>query len=108
LLLRYLTRSADAAALPVVTRAAIIWSAPQLLAVPIFSRDLFAYLNQGRLVLAGEDPYTTGVSTLANWFQRGTDIGWAEDATPYGPLFLWLAAGVMRVAGDYVEVAVLL
>jgi hypothetical protein len=108
LLLRYLTKSTDDAALSVVTSAAIIWSAPQLLAVPIFSRDLFAYLNQGRLVLAGEDPYTTGVSTLDNWFQRGTDIGWAEDATPYGPLFLWLAAGMMRVAGDSAELAVLL
>lgn len=91
-----------------VTSAAVIWSAPQLLAVPIFSRDLFAYLNQGRLVLAGEDPYTTGVSALDNWFQLGTDIGWAEDATPYGPLFLWLAAGVMRISGDSAELAVLL
>ncbi|NDK30598.1 polyprenol phosphomannose-dependent alpha 1,6 mannosyltransferase MptB [Nesterenkonia haasae] len=103
-----MTGTGDAAALSTVTSAAVVWSAPQLLAVPIFSRDLFAYLNQGRIVLAGEDPYTTGVSALDNWFQLGTDIGWAEDATPYGPLFLWLAAGVMRLSGDSAELAVLL
>lgn len=102
--------SSDAAAagLRTVTSAAVIWSAPQLFAVPIFSRDVFAYLNQGRLALTGEDPYTTGVSALENWFQLGTDVGWAEDATPYGPLFLWLAAGVMRVSGDSAELAILL
>lgn len=94
--------------LPAATTAAVIWSAPQLLAVPIFSRDVFAYLNQGRLVLAGENPYTTGVSALENWFQLGTDIVWAEDATPYGPLFLWIAAGVMRVSGDSAETGILL
>ncbi|TLP79423.1 hypothetical protein FEF27_02165 [Nesterenkonia sphaerica] len=97
-----------AVSLRVVTAAALAWTSPQLLAVPIFSRDVFAYVNQGRLILAGENPYITGVSSLDNWFQRGTDIGWAEDATPYGPLFLWIAAGVMRVSADSAELAVLL
>ncbi len=91
-----------------VTRAAALWILPQLFVLPIFSRDVFAYLNQGRLVLAGEDPYTTGVSTLENWFQLGTDIVWAEDATPYGPMFLWLEAAVMRVSADQPDLAVLL
>ncbi len=91
-----------------VTAAALIWSIPQLLAVPIFSRDVFAYLNQGRLVLMGENPYTTGVSALENWFQLGTDQVWAEDPTPYGPLFLWIAAGVMDLSGDSAELAILL
>ncbi len=81
-----LRRTLDSAADPLrsVSRAAAAWIIPQLFVLPIFSRDVFAYLNQGRLVLAGEDPYTTGVSTLENWFQLGTDIVWAEDATPYG------------------------
>lgn len=91
-----------------VNVATAIWAAPQLLAVPIFSRDVFAYLNQGRLVLAGEDPYTTGVSTLENWFQLGTDIIWAEDETPYGPLFLWLEAAVMWFSGDNPDLAIFL
>lgn len=95
-------------ALRTVTSAALIWSAPQLLAAPIFSRDVFAYLNQGRLVLMGENPYTTGVSALENWFQLGTDQLWAEDPTPYGPLFLWIGAGVMDITGESAELAILL
>ena len=91
-----------------ISRTAAAWMLPQLFVLPIFSRDVFAYLNQGRLVLQGEDPYTTGVSTLENWFQLGTDIVWAEDATPYGPLFLWLEAAVMRVSADQPDLAVFL
>lgn len=97
-----------AGSLRVVNFATAAWAAPQLVVIPIFSRDVFAYLNQGRLVLAGEDPYTTGVSTLENWFHLGTDVIWAEDKTPYGPLFLWLEAAVMRVAGESPDAAILL
>ncbi|MCH8571452.1 polyprenol phosphomannose-dependent alpha 1,6 mannosyltransferase MptB [Nesterenkonia sp. AY15] len=91
-----------------VNAAVVLWSLPQLVALPIFSRDVFAYLNQGRLVLAGQDPYTTGVSTLDNWFQLGTDILWAESETPYGPLFLWLEAAVMNIAGESPDLALFL
>ncbi|WP_168198536.1 polyprenol phosphomannose-dependent alpha 1,6 mannosyltransferase MptB [Nesterenkonia sp. NBAIMH1] len=95
-------------ALKTVNIAVALWSLPQLIVVPIFSRDVFAYLNQGRLVLAGQDPYVSGVSTLENWFHLGTDPLWAEDETPYGPLFLWIEAAVMRIAGDAPDLAILL
>ncbi|WP_460681962.1 polyprenol phosphomannose-dependent alpha 1,6 mannosyltransferase MptB [Nesterenkonia populi] len=95
-------------ALKTVNIAVVLWSLPQLIAIPIFSRDVFAYLNQGRLVLAGQDPYVTGVSALDNWFHLGTDPVWAEDETPYGPLFLWIEAAVMRVAGDAPDLAIFL
>lgn len=91
-----------------VNFATALWAAPQLFVIPIFSRDVFAYLNQGRLVLAGEDPYTTGVSTLDNWFHLGTDVVWAQDETPYGPLFLWIEAAVMAVAGNNPDLAIFL
>lgn len=91
-----------------VNWATAVWAAPQLLVIPIFSRDVFAYLNQGRLVLAGEDPYTTGVSSLENWFQLGTDVTWAQDETPYGPLFLWLEAAVMQISGENPDLAIFL
>ncbi|MBE1523910.1 polyprenol phosphomannose-dependent alpha 1,6 mannosyltransferase MptB [Nesterenkonia lutea] len=94
--------------LRVVNAATVLWSLPQLIAIPIFSRDVFAYLNQGRLVLAGQDPYTTGVSTLDNWFQLGTDILWAESETPYGPLFLWIEAAVMSWAAESPDLALFL
>lgn len=76
-----------------------LWSLPQLFALTIFSRDMLAYLNQGRQVLAGQNPYESGISNLPNWFQLGTDTMWAEDATPYGPMFLWIEGAVVGITG---------
>jgi alpha-1,6-mannosyltransferase len=72
-----------------VVLAVCAWSLPLFFAVPIFSRDVYAYVGQGRLMLAGQNPYTTGISALENWFMLGTDPTWAEARTPYGPYFLW-------------------
>lgn len=94
--------------LKVVKKAVWTWSAPMLLALPIFSRDVFAYIGQGRLVDAGQDPYVTGISSLNNWFQLGTDITWAQDETPYGPLFLLLEYWVFRAVGFSPDLSVLL
>lgn len=80
-----------------VVAAIIAWSLPLFLAVPIFSRDVYAYIGQGRLMEAGENPYTTGISTLDNWFMLGADPAWAESRTPYGPYFLWLAHLVVKI-----------
>lgn len=84
------------------------WSLPLLLAVPIFSRDVYAYTGQGRLVMEGQNPYTVGISTLNNWFALGADPAWAENRTPYGPYFLWLARGVVELTGAQPDVSVLL
>ena len=94
--------------LKAVKKAVWTWSAPMLLALPIFSRDVFAYIGQGRLVDAGQDPYVTGISSLNNWFQLGTDITWAQDETPYGPLFLLLEYWVFRAVGFSPDLSVLL
>ncbi len=71
-----------------------MWSFPLLFAAPLFSRDVYSYYTQGRLMIEGYDPYTTGVSVLPGWFQDGVDPMWAESPTPYGPLFLLLSRGV--------------
>lgn len=86
-------------ALRTVNLALMLWCLPQLAALPIFSRDIFAYVGQGRLMVAGQDPYTDGISTLSNWFQLGTDATWANDGTPYGPVFLWIEEAVVAVTG---------
>lgn len=95
-------------ALRVVNWSVALWSLPHLLCLPIFSRDVYAYVNQGRLVLAGEDPYVVGVSQLDNWFHFGTDVMWAHSETPYGPMFLWIEAAVMRLTDNAVDPAVFL
>ena len=77
---------------------AAVWSAPLLLAPPLFSRDVYSYYAQGRLFQEGFDPYLTGVSVVPGWFQDGVDPMWAETPTPYGPLFLILERTVATVA----------
>ncbi|GFZ80195.1 polyprenol phosphomannose-dependent alpha 1,6 mannosyltransferase MptB [Nesterenkonia alkaliphila] len=94
--------------LRIVNIATAVWSVPHLLCVPIFSRDVYAYVNQGRLVLAGRDPYQDGVSQLDNWFHFGTDPMWAQSETPYGPMFLWIEAAVMQITNQHVDTAVFL
>ena len=84
------------------------WSLPLLFCVPVFSRDVYAYTGQGRLVMEGQDPYEVGISTLNNWFALGADPAWAENRTPYGPYFLWLARGVVGLTGAQPDISVLL
>ncbi|MEX5305157.1 polyprenol phosphomannose-dependent alpha 1,6 mannosyltransferase MptB [Kocuria sp. CPCC 205258] len=91
-----------------VVLAVCAWSLPLFFAVPIFSRDVYAYVGQGRLMLAGQNPYTTGISALENWFMLGTDPTWAEARTPYGPYFLWLARAVVALTGAQPDLSVLL
>lgn len=72
-----------------------VWTAPLLVAPPLFSRDVYSYIAQGRLLRAGLDPYTHGVAWLPGWFQLGVDPAWADTPTPYGPLFLALQSLVV-------------
>lgn len=91
-----------------VRRAVWWWTVPLLACVPIFSRDVFSYTQQGRMVAAGLDPYTDGVSQLPGWFMYGADSIWAESPSPYGPLFLGLAELIWRVSAGVPDIAVLL
>ncbi|WP_382310301.1 polyprenol phosphomannose-dependent alpha 1,6 mannosyltransferase MptB [Herbiconiux sp. UC225_62] len=73
-----------------VAISATAWSIPLLFALPLFSRDMFAYVGQGRLMAAGLNPYSTGMADLPGWFGLGVDPLWADTQTPYGPVFVWL------------------
>ncbi|GGI76439.1 polyprenol phosphomannose-dependent alpha 1,6 mannosyltransferase MptB [Pseudarthrobacter scleromae] len=95
-------------ALRSVVVAISAWSLPLLFCVPVFSRDVYAYTGQGRLVMEGQNPYEVGISSLSNWFSLGADPAWAENRTPYGPYFLWLARGVVGLTGAQPDVSVLL
>lgn len=94
--------------LRVLVAAMTLWSLPQMFCLPIFSRDVFAYIGQGRLVLAGQDPYEQTISVMNGWFQLGTDVTWADTQTAYGPLFYWLEAGVVWATGTNTELAIFL
>ncbi len=83
------------------------WSAPMLVAVPLFSRDVYSYIGQGRVMANGLNPYEHGVSSIDNFFQLGADQMWSEMPPPYGPLFLWLEQLVVAVTGEDPDAAVL-
>jgi len=70
------------------------WGAPLMLALPMFSRDVYSYYAQGILLTQGKDPYTSGVVDVPGWFGTGADPLWGESPAPYGPLFLILERGV--------------
>jgi hypothetical protein len=92
---------------PTVT-AVLLWGLPLLAAVPIYSRDVYAYVGQGRLMAAGLNPYATGISSLNNWLELGTDPSWASTRTPYGPYFLWLERWVVQLTGGQPDASVFL
>ncbi|MDI3330635.1 MAG: polyprenol phosphomannose-dependent alpha 1,6 mannosyltransferase MptB [Micrococcus sp.] len=92
----------------VVVRATWLWSAPLMLAFPVFSRDVYSYLGQGRLLHAGLNPYEDWISELPGWFMQGADSIWAESPSPYGPLFLLIARAVWFLTGGSPEPAFLL
>jgi len=77
-----------------------LWCAPLVLAPPLFSRDVYSYWVQGKLMLAGGDPYSSGVASIPGWFRDGVDPMWQYAPTPYGPLFLALSRGVAALVGD--------
>lgn len=83
---------------PVLRRALWMWAVPLMFTLPLFSRDIYAYIGQGRLMVQGLDPYTNGISALSNYFSLGPDKLWTEAPTPYGPLWLWIEQGAVWVS----------
>jgi alpha-1,6-mannosyltransferase len=80
--------------------ATALWSLPLLVLPPLFSRDAYAYAAQAHLVLEGLDPYTSGPSDAAGPLSAEVDAVWRDAPSPYGPVFLWLAARVVQVTGE--------
>ncbi len=77
------------------------WCAPLMLCPPLFSRDVYSYFAQGKLMVAGIDPYTRGSSSVPGWFNDGVDPMWAEAPAPYGQFWLLLAKGVAQFTGPH-------
>jgi hypothetical protein len=80
--------------------ASLLWSGPLLLAPPMLSRDVYAYVGQAALVVRGLDPYDGGPGQLDGPLTDGVDEVWRDTPAPYGPLWLWLAGGVVRLSGE--------
>ena len=85
------------AGLALVRQATLVWSAPLLLAPPLFSRDGWSYAAQGMLVHVGISPYEHGPGMLTGPIVEAVDPRWMWTIAPYGPVPLelgGLAAGL--------------
>ena len=76
-----------------------LWSAPILLAPPLFSRDAYSYAGQGRLVHIELDPYRYGPAGVAEQYSQNVDPMWLFTPAPYGPLMLQIQHLIVDIAG---------
>lgn len=88
------------------------WTAPLVLAPPLYSADVYSYIAQGAMVLEGHDVYSVGPSVLDPGGPGGdaaASVGghWTDTPAPYGPFFLLLARGVAWTTGGTLVPAVL-
>jgi hypothetical protein len=89
-------------------QAVALWGLPMMFSVPLFSRDVYAYIGQGRLMVEGFNPYENGISALSNYFQLGADKMWTEAPVPYGQLFLWIEQFVVWSTNVQPEASIML
>ena len=87
-------------------RIALAWATPMVVAIPLASRDLWAYAAQSQLVLHHLNPYNLGPSALPGAFSVEVSHRWVDTPAPYGPL--WLSTGrlIAGVIGGHVGITV--
>ena len=82
-----------------VDRVSLLWALPLIFTVPLFSRDVFAYVGQGRLRLNGFSPYTDAIAAVSGWYNLGVDRMWSNTPAPYGPIFVWIEELIVGLVG---------
>ncbi len=78
-------------------RLLVAWSAPLVLGAPLYSRDVYSYVAQGRMAQLGINPYLHGPASLGSGkFLDAVSTVWRDTPAPYGPLFVGVASLVTR------------
>ncbi len=88
----------------------IAWLLPLLVVAPLFSHDVFSYVAQGEEMTRGFNPYIYPPSILgvgANPFASLVDQLWSNVTSPYGPIFLACAGGIVALVHHNYLAAVL-
>lgn len=89
--------------------AAACWTVPMLFAPAMFTSDVYSYLAQGAVALEGHDPYAFGPGVLSTP-ELLVDVHpfWLDQPSPYGPVFLLLAKGIVTLTGTNILAGALL
>jgi hypothetical protein len=77
-----------------LNRLGLWWGVPLALSPVLFSRDVFSYIAQSRLLPNGLDPYVYGTGVYDTFFTDGADWMWKTAPAPYGPLWMGLSTVV--------------
>ena len=92
-------------------RTMLTWALPLVAIPPLFSRDVYSYLAQSKIVFLGMDPYSLGPAEalgIDDPLTMGVSNIWRETPAPYGPLFLQLGSWITAITGNNVMAGVLL
>ncbi|MFD0580195.1 polyprenol phosphomannose-dependent alpha 1,6 mannosyltransferase MptB [Dactylosporangium darangshiense] len=92
-----LVRRPDGPSVRGLMKTGVWWTLPFLLIAPIFSRDVYSYLAQGAMAMAGMNTYKVGPSALGGQLGANVPAIWQDTPAPYGPVFLNLANGVAHL-----------
>jgi hypothetical protein len=77
----------------------VAWEIPLVMVGPLFSRDVYSYAAQGRMLTRGIDPYRHGPSALGHGpFLALVDPLWRHATAPYGPLWVRLSEATVQLA----------
>ena len=87
-------------AVGLVRFATVLWSAPLVLAPPLFSRDGWSYAAQGTMTHLGISPYEHGPSVLSGPVVQAVDPRWMDTITPYGPVPLVVGDQLAGLTGN--------
>lgn len=83
-----------------VRLASLAWSAPLLVAPPMFSRDGWSYVAQGVMTAQEVSPYVWGPAVLDGPVVAEVEERWLLTPAPYGPLPLLWGAAAAHLTGD--------
>jgi alpha-1,6-mannosyltransferase len=95
--------------LPQMARTLVMWCAPLVFTVPMFSKDVYSYLAQSEIAARGLDPYTVGPAEAlgnADILTKNVPTVWRDTPSPYGPLFLMIGRGITWITGNHVVMGI--
>jgi alpha-1,6-mannosyltransferase len=72
--------------------------APLLVAAPVTSQDVWAYLGQANVAAHGLDPYSVGPNAVPGPFAHAVAQEWTGQPSPYGPLWMGICRLVVQIA----------